>query len=104
MTTCTGKDRKRPYRDEAGAVLVELAFVLPILIVFMLGATDFGRVLFAAIELSNAVTAGAEYGSRLTSTATDVTGIKNVVTSDAAVLSGVTFPSNPTSYCTCPGS
>jgi Flp pilus assembly protein TadG len=104
MTTCTASKRKRPFKDETGAVLVELALVLPFLIILMLGATDFGRVFFAAVELSNAVTAGAEYGSRVKSMATNVAGIKSVVTSDAADLSGVTFPSDPTSYCTCPGS
>jgi Flp pilus assembly protein TadG len=81
-----------------------MVVMLPLLFIFMLGAADFGRVFYASIELGNAVTAGAEYGSRLMSTVTDVTGIKNVVTSDAADLSGVTFPSDPTAYCTCPDS
>src|ERR1051326_6579113 len=104
MTASTTTQTKRSSKAQAGTALVELAIMLPLLIVLILGAVDFGRVFDAAIELGNAVTAGAEYGSRLTTKVTDVTGIKSVVTSDAADLSGVSFPSDPTSYCTCPGS
>src|ERR1051325_5630156 len=103
MTICNERRSSRRTK-EAGSVLVELALVLPVLILLMMAALDFGRVFYAAIELSNAVTAGAEYGSRLKTLTSDVTGMKSVVTNDAADLSGVTFPSNPTSYCTCPGS
>jgi Flp pilus assembly protein TadG len=103
MTTCSAMKRKRSPRREAGAVLVELAVTLPILMLVFLGAVDFSRVFFSAIELGNAVTSGAEYGARTTGTATDTVGISSVVTADAANLTGVVVPT-PTSYCTCPTS
>jgi Flp pilus assembly protein TadG len=93
---------KTSFKPEAGSVLVEVAIMLPFLILLVLGAVDFSRVFFAAIELNNAVRAGAEYGARTTATATNTANIQSTVTGDAANLSGVVATS--TSYCTCPGS
>ena len=113
MTTSNGIDNKRrsnleaaryracASRDEAGSVMVELALLLPVLTLLLLGAMDFSRVFFYAVELGSAVTAGAEYGARNTDTATNYTAINSTVTGDAADLTGVSASS--TSYCSCPG-
>ena len=47
-----------------GASLVELAFVIPILLLLVFGAADFGRAYYETLELVNAAHAGAEYGSQ----------------------------------------
>jgi Flp pilus assembly protein TadG len=93
---------KTSFKKQTGAVLIEMAIMLPIFTVIMLGALDFSRLFFAAIELGNAVTAGVQYGARATSMANNTSGISSTVANDAANLTGVSATS--TSYCTCPGS
>jgi Flp pilus assembly protein TadG len=68
--------------SERGAALAELAVALPILIVVLLGAVDFGRLWTEGLAISNAVRAGAQYGSESTLAALDTTGIKRSVRND----------------------
>ena len=51
-------------RLSKGAAALELALVLPLLLLLAAGAADFGRIAHAYIALSNATRTGAEYGSR----------------------------------------
>ncbi len=46
-----------------GAAAVELAVVLPLLMLLALAATDVGRVVHAYLAVSNAARSGAAYGS-----------------------------------------
>ena len=46
-------------RGERGAVLVEFAFILPILVLFIFGIVEFGRAYSARIQLTSAVREGA---------------------------------------------
>jgi Flp pilus assembly protein TadG len=94
--------KRASQRKDRGAAVIEMAIVLPIFAILLLGAIDFSRVFFAAIELGNAVTAGAEFGSRTTGNASNTSGISSTVTQDASDLTGVSATS--VSYCTCPGS
>ena len=52
----------RRYRR--GQSLVELAIVLPVLLLLTVGAIDLGRAYFGAINLENAVKEGAFFGAR----------------------------------------
>lgn len=45
-------------RDERGAVVVELALVLPIVVIFIFGIVEFGRAYNAKIQLTSAVREG----------------------------------------------
>jgi len=94
--------KRRSSNKQAGSVLVEAAIMLPVLILFFLGAVDFARLLFTAVQLGNAVTAGAEYGSRSLTAAQNTSVINSTVTGDASKLTGVVAASS--TYCTCPGS
>lgn len=42
--------------------MLELAIALPLLAFLLLGAIEFGRLYYLAIEVSDAATAGAKYG------------------------------------------
>jgi Flp pilus assembly protein TadG len=46
-----------------GAALVELALCLPLLLIILLGATDFGRFAYYHVALTDAVGAGAKFAS-----------------------------------------
>lgn len=51
----------RPATRERGAALVELAIILPVLIILVLGVIDLGRVFYSYEALVNATREGARY-------------------------------------------
>lgn len=53
--------RRRGYRS--GSAAIEFAIVLPLLLLVLSGATDFGRFSYSTIALANAARSGAAYGS-----------------------------------------
>jgi len=55
------RSRRRTGREEQGAQLVEFAFLVPILLLLIFGALDFGRAYFSWIILTN----GAREGARV---------------------------------------
>ena len=60
-----------------GQSLLEFALVLPLLLVLVLGAMDFGRMFYTKIVLTNAAREGANYLSYHTSDATVYEGHSN---------------------------
>jgi Flp pilus assembly protein TadG len=48
-------------RAQEGIAAVEFAFVVPVLLILLMGIVDVGQMLFAYYELDQAVAAGAEY-------------------------------------------
>lgn len=73
-------------RDDGSGIL-ETAILLPVLILMLIGAVDFGRAFYLAIEVGSAAHAGALYGSQYP---TDTAGMKTAATLDAADVSGLT--------------
>ncbi len=63
-----------------GSSLVEVALVIPVLLLLLLGTVDFGRVYYLAMEIAGAAHAGAEYGFQ---NPTDATGIQAAAMHDA---------------------
>ena len=47
--------------SETGSALLEVALILPTLILVLVGAVDFGRAYYVTIEVSSAAEAGALY-------------------------------------------
>jgi len=62
-------------RNDRGSAFVELALVLPLLTLVLIGAAELGRMAYFAIEVSDAARAGVAYGAQSTSTAPDATNI-----------------------------
>jgi Flp pilus assembly protein TadG len=48
---------------EQGQSLVEIALVLPVLVILLLGIAEVGFLLFSHVQVANATRAGARYGS-----------------------------------------
>jgi Flp pilus assembly protein TadG len=71
-------------RDEMGQAFVELAIVLPVAILLLVGAAEIGRLAFASIEVSNAARAGVAYGAQSHVTASDIAGIQTAATLQAS--------------------
>lgn len=50
-------------KKEKGQSLVEFAFIIPVLMLILLGVFDFGRAFYAYNAISNAAREGARYGT-----------------------------------------
>jgi Flp pilus assembly protein TadG len=72
---------------EEGSSAIELAMMLPFLVLMLVVAVDFGRGYYAAIEITSAAEAGALYG---TQNLTDIAGMQTAAKLDAHDISGVT--------------
>jgi Flp pilus assembly protein TadG len=73
--------------NEDGSQLVELALALPLLLLVLCGAIDFGRAYFVDMEVAAAAEAGAIYGL---SNPTDIAGMKAAALLNAPDISGLT--------------
>jgi Flp pilus assembly protein TadG len=73
---------------EDGNSLVEVALLLPILTMLLVGTVDLGRMAYMSIEVSNASRAGVQYGQQNSTTWADVAGMETAATNDATDLVG----------------
>lgn len=67
--------------SERGSSLVEMAIMLPFLLLLVIGVIDFGRAYYDSIEVASAARAGAQYG---VINPTDTTGMIAAAKSDTA--------------------
>lgn len=97
---------KANLRADRGSSLLELALILPLLMLTMIGAAELGRIAYASIEVSNAARAGVAYGAQnlgtmINSSGTvDPTGVKNAAQNEASNIT-ITFPTPPALVCVC---
>ncbi|HEY4356968.1 MAG TPA: TadE/TadG family type IV pilus assembly protein [Acidobacteriaceae bacterium] len=82
---------------DQGSSLVEVAVVLPMLLLILIGVVDLGRYFYLANEVAGAAHSGAMYGSQH---ASDTTNMVNAAKLDAPNVSGLTV--NATWGCECP--
>lgn len=73
--------RRRSARSTSGQELVELALLLPLLLLIVFGVLDLGRLFHAYITITNSAREGARYGSFDPS---DVAGIQGAARAEAA--------------------
>jgi Flp pilus assembly protein TadG len=67
-------------RSQRGQELIELALLLPLLLLIAFGVLDLGRAFHSAITIANAARVGARFG---TADPTDVTGIASATVAEA---------------------
>jgi len=89
-----GNETQTRRDAQRGGVLAEFAVVIPVALLLLLGAVDFGRVMALASASANAAHAGAQYGSQNAQLAGDIEGMRTVVINDLA-SSSVLKASNP---------
>lgn len=77
------RPRNRPAVARSAAVLIELACILPVILMIMVLAVDLGRFLIVSMSLNNAVNQGLVAGSNsalnITTTNEWTTGIQNAI-------------------------
>ena len=80
---------QRRLADERGNSIVEVALVLPVLLVLFLGIVEVALLLFAHVQVANATREGARYGSlcRLNGNCDNLTAVvQDTVFSEAQFL------------------
>src|ERR1700730_18906393 len=87
--------RLRKYRVNRSArraeaqSLVELALMMPLFILLLLGSAEFARFAWAAVLTASAARAGAQYGCQNAATAADTAGIQAYAARDSVDLTGL---------------
>jgi Flp pilus assembly protein TadG len=94
------RNRFHLLRDEHGASLLEMAFVLPLFLLLLFGAVDFGRAYYLSMEIAGAAHAAAMYGAQSVTNMTDTTGMENVAKDDAPNVPNLSV-GTPTYGCEC---
>ncbi len=74
-----------------GQALTELAIVLPLLIILVLGVVDFGRLFYAFQSVESAAAAGAQFGCLNTSNAGNTGAIQSNALAQATDITNL-FP------------
>ena len=83
---------------ESGQSAVELAVVLPVFLLLLVVAADFGRVFYMSISVNTAARAGAQYGAQTVMTAADSAGMKKAAQQDGSNIPNLTATAKE---CTC---
>lgn len=100
LSTTVGDSKRKP-RSRPGVAAVEMALVLPFLLFIVLLVSDFGRIFYTAITLTNAARAGAAYGAQSPARSVDSAGIRQAATQEAQDIGLIGVSTAPS--CSCPG-
>ncbi len=90
---------RRCWLSEKGQSAIELAIVLPVLVLLLLVVSDFARVFFVSIAVNNAARAGAQYGSQSVQNAATPAGMVAAANADGANIPGLEYADHI--ICTC---
>jgi len=88
---------RRLFGREDGSAQVELALMVPVLLLLLCGVLDFGRAYYLAQGVAGAAHAGAEYGAQNPS---DTAGMQSAAQIAAPNVTGLTI-ATPTYGCEC---
>ncbi len=86
-------------RWQSGQAILELALTMPLLMILLLGAAEFARLAYAAIETSNAARAGVQYGAQNHVTASDFAGMQTAAVRDGSNVRRMS--ATATHFCGC---
>jgi Flp pilus assembly protein TadG len=94
------KALRRVWASDSGQALVEAALCMPVLLLFLAGVIDLGRLSQFDMQLASSARAGTQYGSQNATNAADLSGMEAAATADA-VSSNVTITATASSYYKC---
>jgi Flp pilus assembly protein TadG len=87
---------------DVGSAAVELVVALPVLVVLVVGTADLARVMYYAVELTNAARAGAQYAAFNSVQATQTSQIMAAAQNAAPNIGSITIElSSPPAVCRC---
>ena len=85
----------------AGQSAVEMALLVPVLLLLLTGISDFARVYYLSVAVNNAARAGTGYGGQNQTNSVDLAGMQNAALADATNIPGITATAS--TFCECPG-
>jgi Flp pilus assembly protein TadG len=91
--------RRLGIKSDSGQAMVELAILLPVATMLLLGIAEIGRLANASIVVSHAARAGVQYAAQNRVTASSNTQIIQAAKADAPAFPNLTV--TPSHYCTC---
>jgi len=89
-----------PASREAGSSVVEVALLIPIVMLILFGMIDLGRWVFLGIEVTSAARAGAQYGSLHYGNTSSTAAITTAAQNDVPDIPNLAVTTN-TSSCWC---
>jgi Flp pilus assembly protein TadG len=89
----------RLLKGRRGQSVVEFALSVPLLIVLLLAAVEFGQIFYTQISVINAARAGVQYGAQNITSAGDASGMQQAALADAPNIAGLT--ATATHFCQC---
>jgi hypothetical protein len=96
---------RHDLHEDRGQAFVELALVLPIFVLLLLGAAEVGRLAYAAIEVNNAARAGVAYAVQSHTTASDFLSTGGIVLAAQTEAPDITsMTATATLSCSCESS
>ncbi|MEE8168956.1 MAG: TadE/TadG family type IV pilus assembly protein [Phycisphaerae bacterium] len=87
-------------RCTRGAVALEFALLIPVLLIMLLGAIDFGMVINEKMKLASAARSGVQFAVQNTANAQDAAAIQLAVT-NASGLDPADFTITSLQFCEC---
>jgi Flp pilus assembly protein TadG len=86
--------------SQRGSVLVELALVMPVLVLLLVGSADFARVFYMSMAVSAAARTGAQFGASSLVNSANTSGMQTRAQAAAqADLGTVSAVASRTCYC-----
>ncbi|MGH9466968.1 MAG: TadE/TadG family type IV pilus assembly protein [Terriglobales bacterium] len=94
-----GRVRYARSAHSRGQALTELAIILPLCVILLLGVEELGRLAYTAIVINHAAHAGALYGAQNPTTAVNDPGMVQAALNDGTDLPGL--EATATHVCSC---
>ncbi len=89
----------KSFEDECGSALVEFALFLSFLVLILVGVVDYGMEIQQAMQVTEAATAGAEFGE-IPGNQQNLSGMQAAATSAASGVHGFTVTAVDAFTCT----
>jgi Tfp pilus assembly protein PilX len=89
----------KPAHSQRGVALVEIAIILPFLLLLAIGGIEIGRYANYANIAANAAHAGVQFGAQGLAAASDTTGMQNAAKIDWGTATG--FTATASHFCQC---
>jgi Flp pilus assembly protein TadG len=94
---------KKLFLSNQGTSLIELALIMPVLLLLVVGALDLGSAFVRKMEISNATKAGIQYAMVRKPLQGDLTNIKAAVTASLGTSITPSTVTDVVLYCECSG-
>lgn len=91
----------RLWHDRSGSSFVEMAIMVPVILLLCCGTMDFARVVYAGIEVANASRAGVQFGALNPGNSGNLPGMVQAALNDAADLGVSRVTATARNFCGC---